>query len=147
MRRLNRHTDVVLVSYYQIRGDFSVRSPETVKSDFRRLVKVYLGRMIYVADTGYPSSQLLGSSTVKQRQYIVAVFSAWDTHSVQIGYLSFAWYHDQPTAQLDQFERYNGSSNPHFRAFLATLGLRERDGTPKPAIAAVRHNITKRDWK
>lgn len=147
MQRLNQHSDVILVSYYPLNGDFSVKPASQIAKDISQLTTVYPKRTIYFSETGYPSSKLLRSSEQKQREYIKAVFDAWDIHAKQINYISFAWLHDQSEAQLDDFERYYGSSHPNFRAYLATLGLRHRTGKAKPAFDAIEKQCRSRGWK
>jgi len=146
MLGLNCHSDAVLVSYYPLNADFSVKPATAIADDISRLVELYPTQTIYFSETGYPSSRLLGSSNDKQRKYVDAVFSTWDTHATQIKYVSFAWLHDQSETQLDQFEEYYGSSHPRFRAYLGTLGLRQRNGVPKPAFQAVHNHTRLRKW-
>ena len=40
---------------------------------------------------------------------------------------------DLPKAMVEFFGGYYGSQNAAFKAYLETLGLRERSGKPKPA--------------
>jgi hypothetical protein len=46
---------------------------------------------------------------------------------------TFLFMSDLPKALVDFFGGYYGSNNANFKAYLQTLGLHERNGTPKPA--------------
>lgn len=147
MERLNRHSDVVLVSYYPLNGDFSVKDPGVVPGDYDALTRLYRGRPIYVSETGYPSSPLLGSSEQDQSRFVAQTFRAWDAHRAQIRYISFCWLHDISSEKLKELFRYYGSTHARFGAYLGTLGLRTRDGRDKRAFGTLRTHAHVRGWR
>lgn len=146
LKKLNRQSDVVMVNHYLIEGDFGVRQPREIHGDFAKLVKLYPGRTIYFSELGFPSSKLLGSSEAKQAEFIRQAFQAWDTHRNVIKLVEFVWLFDESKQQLDQYEKFYGSSNPRFRAFLASLGLRHANGKAKAAFHAFKREAKNRGW-
>ncbi|MFQ5640808.1 MAG: hypothetical protein ACE5IR_22750 [bacterium] len=147
LERLNQHSDVVLVSYYPLNDDFTVKNPSVIPNEVNTLTGIYQGRTIYFSETGYPSSPLLNSSEELQSQFIKYTFKSWDAHASQIRYISFAWLHDVSEETLTWFSQYYGSSDKRFLAYLATLGLRTRDGRDKPAFETLGTETRSRGWR
>ncbi len=134
---LNEVTDFVSVTYYPLAANGLVRAPSVVGSDFDAITAAYPGREVIIQECGYPSSPDTGSSETMQRDFVVAVFAAWDDHKTTISHIAFEHLHDWSEATVDTFTVYYGSTAPAFRGFLATIGLRNHDGTAKLAWAAL----------
>ena len=143
---LNRNSDVIMVNYYPLKPDFSVRDPSVVQSDIDTLTSLYADEIIYITEAGYPSSSELGSSEEMQREFIREIFRAWDKHRLQIKLIDFVWLHDLSTSEVDIFVGYYGVSARNFREFLRTLGLRTYDGKEKQAFVALKAEAEIRGW-
>ena len=146
LEAINRHSDVILATYYPLRSDFSVRPPSSPAQDFAALVEAAGSKPVYLLEVGYPSSELLGSSEAQQAEFVRQVFTAWDAQAQAIPYLCFTWMHDISDDALRDYQDYYGLDAPPFAAFLATLGLRTRDGQDKPAFRALAEEASARGW-
>lgn len=144
--KINQHSDVVLVSYYPVTGNFMVRDPAVVGQEIDELAAAYPGRIIYIEQTGYPTSSLLNSSEEKQRLFVREIFRAWDKRTTQIKYVSFTWLHDLPQSGVDFLEEYYNYSDPRFLEYLRTLGLRTHAGSDKPAFETLKSETRTRGW-
>ena len=128
---LNQSVDVVMVTYYPLRGDFTVQDPEVILEDFDHISEMYPAKEIHFAETGYPTSEINNSSPQKQAAFIHNMFIAWDEHASQITVLSYSWLTDLPQVSIKEYEDYYGLSDPAFAEFLLTLGLRTYPGNGK----------------
>lgn len=146
LKKLNENSDVILVTYYPLNPDFTVRDPSAVKGDFDKICALYPGKEIYFLELGYPSSQLLKSSDEKQAEFIRQTFAAWDEHKDQIKLVNFVYMHDIPQSSVDTMVRYYGLNDPKFAAYLGTLGLRTSDGSDKPAWPALKEEAKARGF-
>ncbi len=131
--------DAVFATYYPLDDGFRVRDPATVAPTFAALAAAGGKRPVYLLEVGCPSGAANESSPDLQRRFVEAVFAAWDVHAARVPVVSFCWMHDQPPAAVDGMTAYYGLSAPAFRAFLGTLGLRDREGPgrDKPAFTAL----------
>jgi len=147
-KSLNARTDVVIVTYYPLNPDFTVKDPGVVRHDFDRLTKIYSGRPIVMVEAGYPSGAVCKSSEVKQAQFVDNVFAAWDAHASQIRSITFSWLYDLPQSTVEMFNKYYGVSTPAFGEFLRTLGLRTYagHGADKPGFVSMARNAHRRGW-
>lgn len=143
----NQESDIVLVSYYP-NDDTGLQEPTVVSNDYDKLVATYPSRVIYIEQTGYPTSGFLGSSEAKQREFIRETFRAWDKHADQIKYISFAWLHDLPQSALDFYTQYYGTSDKNLMEFLRTLGFRTYTGSgeDKESFRAIKAEAEARGW-
>ena len=150
-QQLNSDVDVVSVTYYGIDQTMMVIPPADVSAELGELVALYpdMNKPIYLAECGYPSSTTNGSSLELQRQFIENVFTAWDTYSDNIKYISFFKTTDWSQAEVDTLAIYYGlENNVVFKEFLRTLGLRTYpgDGSNKPAYEQLKCELAARDW-
>ncbi|MDO8647678.1 MAG: hypothetical protein Q7R70_04655 [Candidatus Diapherotrites archaeon] len=146
LKDLEKNTDVLLVTYYAINPDFTVKSNGKVIEDFDKITALYPEKEIYFLEAGYPSSEILGSSFQKQAEFVNETFTAWDRHKSQITAVNFLWLHDVQQSSLSQIAGYYGSSDPKFLAFLGSLGLRTFDGKDKPAWKQLAAETKAREW-
>ncbi len=135
LQMLNKNSDVILVTYYPLNPDTTVRDPSVVKDDFNKICELYPGKEIYFLEAGYPSSPLLNSSDEKQAEFVNQTFAAWDEHKDQIKVVNFVYMHDVSQSQVDTMVKYYGLNDPKFAAYLGTLGLRTSDDKDKDAWA------------
>jgi hypothetical protein len=146
LKTLNEESDVILVTYYPLNPDFTVREPSVIKEDFDKICALYPGKEIYFLELGYPSSPLLNSSNEKQAEFVRQAFAAWDEHKGRITVVNFVFMHDPGQPALDTLEKYYGLSDPKFLAYLETLGLRTAGGKDKPAWAAFKEEARARGF-
>jgi hypothetical protein len=146
LQTLNKNSDVILVTYYPLNPDFTVRDPSVVKGDFDKICALYPGKQIYFLEAGYPSSTLLNSSDEKQAEFVRDLFAAWDDHKDQIKVVNFVYMHDISQADIDRMVGYYGLNDPKFAAYLGTLGLRTSDGQDKPAWATFKDEAKARGF-
>lgn len=145
---LNRHADVVMVSYYPLNADLRFRDPSVVGGDFQAVCAQYPGRSITFTECGYASGTKCGASEEKQKRFVEEVFRAWDAHADQVGQVMFVWLHDQPPETVRWTEEYYGVRSDAFADFIGTLGLRTYPGSgeDKPAFVALKAEAQKRGW-
>lgn len=146
IKMLNQYSDVIMVNYYPLNADFSVKDPFVVHSDFDTLISLYPDKIIYITEAGYPSSSVLGSSESMQKEFIKEIFKAWDTHKSHIKLIDFVWLHDLSASQVDVFVEYYGVSAKNFREYLRTLGLRQYNGKEKEAFVTLKKEAKIRRW-
>jgi hypothetical protein len=116
---LNRESDVIMVTYYPLVGDFTVQNPEVVHEDLDQLVRIYPQKKIYITEIGYPTSPVINSSPEKQASFIREIFAAWDQHADHIPVLSYSWMTDLSPGSVSNLERYYGVSTPALGNFCA----------------------------
>lgn len=134
--RLNRRSDVVVLTYYPLAPDFKTQPASSPLSDLPKMVALAADKPVVLQEVGYPSASQLASSEQAQARFVHDVFVAWDQVGAAIPFLDFFLLHDFATSLCDQLAGYYGlPGNSNFKAYLCTLGLRHRDGTPKPAWA------------
>ncbi len=146
-RILNEAADVVMVTYYPLKADFTMQKPEVVYRDFDTIASVYPDKPIYFMEIGYPSGAGNLSSEEQQAAFIKHAFNAWDQHAEHIRFLEFTWLHDQPKSAIDGFREYYGLSDPAFLSFLSTLGLRTHNGQDKKAFIELKRQANSRGWR
>jgi hypothetical protein len=133
-REINTSADIVMATYYPLKGDFSVMDPTVVLEDFRKITQIYPDREIHFMEIGYPTSETNHSSPEKQAEFIQYMFQAWDENEDQIKVISYSWLTDLPMSSVRELESYYGLSDPGFAEFLRTLGLRTYPGSGEDKI-------------
>lgn len=134
--RLNRKSDVLILTYYPTGAFFDVNDPAVPLADFPTMLGWAGTRPLILQEVGYPSASLLQSSEEKQAAFVTNVFRAWNKAGERIPFLSYFALHDFDEALCNKLEGYYGVKDANFHAFLCTLGLRKADGTPKPGWQA-----------
>jgi len=148
LQDLNRHTDIIGVSYYPLKGD-RVDDLTALHRDLNKLEALYPEKRIDFYQFGYPSSRYLGSSEEQQRRFIEMSFKEWDRRKDKIRLLTFTWLYDLNTDQLiDNARRTTGMTpDKSFTEFLGTLGLlRRKAGDEKPAFKELKKQVRARGW-
>ncbi len=140
-------SDAVMLTYYPLEADFTVKNPEVVFEDFAKLLARFPDKPIYILEAGYPSSALLNSSEEKQAVFVQNVFHAWDEHAARIKLIDFLWLHDIASELVDELGGYYGLNDEKFKAYLATLGLRTFDGQDKLAFKTLQEETKQRGWQ
>ncbi len=132
LRPILEETDFFALTYYPLRPDFTVRDPDDVPSDFRRIISAARGKQILLQEVGYPSSPTNNSSEERQAELFRAVFEQLRSHGdVFIGAYFFLMS-DLPDSTVNDLARYYSLPNAdRFKAFLKTLGMFDDHGRPK----------------
>jgi hypothetical protein len=143
---LIRSSDAVMLTYYPLEADFTVKNPEVVFDDFAKLVQAFPDKPIYILELGYPSSPLLNSSEEKQAQFVQNVFRAWDKGAAHIKLIDFLWLHDISPEVVNELGTYYKLDNQNFLEYLATLGLRTHQGQSKQAFEVLKQEAKQRGW-
>lgn len=133
--RLNRRMDCVPITYYPLGPGFAVRPVGDVARDLDRMEEAANGRPWLLQEAGYPAAPLLGSSEDRQAAFIDALFEAAAKHAGRLQMMNVFLLHDFGDALVDGFLKYYRLPDARFRAYLATLGLKQSDGTPRKAWA------------
>ncbi|RLU03142.1 MAG: hypothetical protein D9N11_05670 [Ketobacter sp.] len=133
---LTAFTDVIITTYYPLQADFSVRDTNVPQTDFPALLSLVSDRPWVFQEVGYPSSPVGASSEAMQAEFVHQVFAAWRDANGRIPFLNWFLLHDLSTALVDEFVLYYGVNDEKFRAYLDSLGLRNRDNTDKAAWTA-----------
>jgi hypothetical protein len=148
LKSLNEVSDVVMLSYYPLKPDFTVQDPEVVAGDFDRMARLAAGKPVVMTEVGYPSGPVCKSSEAKQAEFVRNVFRAWDAHAAQIPFLAFSWQTDISKEAVEGFARYYGVNAAAFKEYLLTLGLRHREGSgkDKEAFEVLKVEARARGW-
>jgi hypothetical protein len=130
--------DVAMVNYYLMDG--ARRPPGTqVPKDLDAMAAFAAGKPLLVTEAGAPSGTAIGSSEAAQAEFIRTLLP--EARRRKIPYVNLVWMNDVGDAEVAKFTAYYGFSEPEFKDFLATLGLRHADGKPKPAWIALEKTL------
>lgn len=134
-KALNRLADVILLTYYPLKGDFKIQPLAHLDAAFQSLTTLYPKRPIHFGEIGCPSGTIMGSSLEHQARFVERMFQLWDRYHARVPHMSYCWLTDTSKAALETYKTYYGSANPRFIDYLATLGLRTHAGSgeDKPA--------------
>ena len=146
IQSLNQHSDAILVTYYPLESDFTVREPTAVHADFHTLTQAFPNQPVHLLEVGYPSGEVNNSSEEKQRDFIHELFLAWDEHAGQIPLVNYTWQTDVSPDAVEQMTNYYQLDHPAFVSYLATLGLRTFDNIDKPAFRQLAIETEVRGW-
>ena len=136
---LRSASDLLAWTYYPLNPDFTPQSPSVVSADIAAMRNAVAPRALLLQEVGYPAgwtgAPTNGSSHEKQRAFVENLFVEMGLDP-EIRFMSLLQLADWSAAELDVFEDYYGLSDPMFREYLGTLGLRENaDGATKPSYA------------
>ena len=143
---INKHSDVIMVTYYPLTSDFTFRDPSDVDKDMQLVIEKAEGKPVYIMEIGYSSGSIVNSSPENQKKIINEVFKTWDKYAEHIKVINFVWMHDILDADVLYYNEYYGTSDPNFSNYLATLGLKHNDGKPKIAWTALEEEDSNRGW-
>lgn len=146
IKEINKISDTIGISYYGTQSNTDVIDPKKVHDVFDTVCSIYAGRKIDFFQFGYPSSNALRSSTLKQREFVEESFLAWDRHADQVELIDYTWLHDYSPESVDKTLKIYNFFDPKFREFIATLGLRTYNGQDKPAFVALKKQAKARGW-
>lgn len=125
-------SDALMVTYYPLDERFRVRPPEDVPGDVAAMLAVAGEKPLWLFEAGYPSGGC-GGSQEGQAGFAAALLAATDRPEVAA--VNWTFLTDPSEATLDRLVAYYRLGDDCFRRYLATLGLRDQAGEPKPAAA------------
>lgn len=138
--QLTSACDVLIFTYYPLGARFVPLPATSPATDLPAMVALAGDRPVVVQEFGYPAdAATLGSSEKAQADFIRSGFSTWAAiDASKMPFLNVFLLHDFDEATVNTFATYYGlPSNPNFKAYLGSLGLRKNDGTPKEAWTAL----------
>lgn len=140
-------SDVAMLNYYPSDNDFKVLDMPDIQ-DQLDMVIAKVDKEIYFTELGFQSgSEHCQSSEEKQAGFYHYFFEWWDDHADQVSFVQVNWMHDISSATLDQYEDYYGFSDKAFLEYLATLGLKNHNETPKLGWEQIKADAHARGWK
>jgi len=148
LKEINRYSDIIGASYYPVTNN-KVDEFNVISSNLDKLESIYPDKQIDLYQYGYPSSEYLGSSEEKQRQFVEFSFNEWDRRKEKIRIITFTWLYDLDMDFLvTEAVRTTGlKPDRPFTEFLGTLGfLRRKAGDEKPAFVELKKQSRKRGW-
>ena len=131
-------SDTAMTTYYPLHPDFTVRPPSEVESDFGLMVAASQGKTLMILECGFPSAATNGSSESLQRDFVVAMFKAWDTYAGSISHLSYFSLTDFGDEVVGDLGDYYGVDSKAFVSYLSSLGVRATNGKKKVAFDVLR---------
>ena len=132
-------SDAVAMNYYPLDSG-AVRSPTVVATELAAVVTACGDRPLLIQEAGYPSGSLNGSDEAMQRDFVEQLF-LFAASEPKVRFLSLLHLADHTSSSVQFFQTYYGTSDPQFVEFIATLGLRESDGTVKLAYPALLNGL------
>jgi hypothetical protein len=141
IEKLQNGSDVVFMTYYATKPDFSPQPLTEVPKNFSTMLSFAGTRKLALQEIGLPASETLSSSEDIQAKFVTTVFDLLRKHKSQIEMAAYFIQVDFNRDLLDMYAKYYGSDDPRFRAFLGTLGLRKADGTPRKAHAEFKKQL------
>ncbi len=133
-RALADRGDVWMVNHYPLGRGFRMLPNSGIEDRLADMVRAARGKPVWLTETGYSSGGCNGSPE-KQQEYLEALFRSADKLGSRLPLVNLVWLHDISRAELRRYKSYYGVSSDCFARYLGTLGLRNRDGTDKPAFA------------
>ncbi|MBZ0278916.1 MAG: hypothetical protein K8I60_22410 [Anaerolineae bacterium] len=141
LERLLAVSDAAAYTYYPMNGDFSVREPSGTAADIAEMIAAVGDLPVLFQEVGYPSGYTdapgNNSSGEKQRDFFETFFTEIEQYP-QVRFASLLQLADWSTGQCDAFVQYYTDLNsvPQVHEYLCSLGIRQHDGTAKPAYDA-----------
>jgi hypothetical protein len=136
IQALNTKSDIYILTYYPLHGDFQVNSPTSPATDFPQML-TWTTKPVFLQEVGFPSDPATGSSRAKESQFVTSAFAAWHAAGPQIPFFSYFLEHDFDPTTCKTLAQYYGLQNDHaFIGYLCSLGVRTDTGTAKPAWKA-----------
>lgn len=126
--------DVAMVDYYLIDA---ARRParEQVPKDLDAMARFAGRRPLLLTEAGAPSGTACGSSEAAQAALVGTLVA--EARRRSIPYVALQWMNDIGKGAAQGFGGYYGVRDAAFLDYLATLGLRHEDGSPKPVWATL----------
>lgn len=128
--------DVWMVNYYPLDAAFQVTDPTQTRDTLAAMVAA-APVPVFLTETGYPSGGC-HASAAGQEVFLRNVIGFAEDHPAEMPLVTLVWLHDIAPNLVDSYATYYSVDDGCFADYLATLGLRTRDGRDKPAFAWLR---------
>jgi|GEM_PF-3411767 len=126
-------TDFLALTYYPSNPDYTMRHPESVHTDFDRILAAAGNKKVLLQEVGYATSALNNSSNEQQAEFLFNVFVNLIVHAERFWGAHFFLRSDLSSELVELFATYYGiPQDEPFKAYLRTLGLFDARGVPKP---------------
>ncbi len=137
VKTLTSNMDVNILTYYPIGNKFSPREPSTVKPGIEKMIAIANGKAIIMQEWGYPSSTALGSSEIRQAEFIYnSLVEIEKKGPIVFPFVSFFKFRDW---NADHVRSITGqTSGQPFYEFMSSLGVNKNDGNPKQAFTVLK---------
>ena len=133
---LTAPSDVYMLTYYPLHGDFNVNPPDAPLRDIPAMLQLAGSRPLALQEVGYPTDPSLGSSESMQATFITKVFAQWQAAGARIPFANFVLLHDLTPDVCAAVASYYGlPADAGLKAYLCSLGLRHTDGSAKAGWA------------
>lgn len=141
IQTLNRGDFIAYTLYLYDQGFHFTRAPALIGEYLDRMIALAGDTPVAIVETGWSTAEVLGGSEADQTEYVRQVFTALDARRNQVIFLSWFDMHDSlPEAcqelALTFFEpgtQPDPASLEAFVTFICYFGLRDSDGSAKPA--------------
>lgn len=144
LKSVFEQSDFLSLTYYPASGDFRFRDPDTVFTDFPKMIAAARGKKVLLQEVGYASSPLNDSSQEKQAQFYTNVFSQLRANASDFLGANFLFMSDFSDAVVDDLVKYyHAPGAERFRAFLQTLGMFDGQGQPKKSWTVFQREANK----
>ena len=130
--------DAAFFTYYPLKPDFNLRPPTDATQDLDAMLELASGKPLWLLESGYPSNGC-GAPEGGQEVFFKTLLAAVALHKEAVALVSATYLTDLPDSEVSGFSDYYGVGGDCFARYLGSLGLRQYDGTAKPALAALVH--------
>jgi hypothetical protein len=144
LRPLDEQFEFLAITYYPIKGDFTMRSPESPYTDFQKMRLYANGRKVVLQEIGYATSQLNASSQEKQARFYEATFDALRQNRDLIEAGNFFLLADLSDQFVKDLSGFYGLNAKVFTAYLQTLGMFDTKGRPKKSWEVFQRELKKK---
>ncbi len=126
--------DFLSLTYYPLNSDFTVKETSQIRGDLEKAIEASGKRKVLFQEIGCPSAKTINSSEAKQAAVFDQVFQVLKEHRNRVIAANILWMSDLPDSVVQHFgEYYHLANSENFKAYLATMGLFDKAGKPKPA--------------
>jgi hypothetical protein len=144
LQALNERFEFLMLTYYPMKGDFTVQDPSAPLRDLPRMKTAANGRQVVLQEIGYPTGAANNSNEDLQAQFFRNVFGEMrkDPRTFVAGSVFLmADLRDKFARNLASYYGING--HEPFRAFLQTLGLFDGSGRPKKSWSVFQSELAR----
>ena len=146
IQRIQEGLDLVSMTYYPLKQDFSVLPVSDVPGQIKEMVQFAGTRQLFIQEAGYPASPLLGSSGKQQAAFVDAVFDCVTANRGHVLGVSFFLAIDLNDQLVNTLVGYYGVQGARVREYLASLGFKDQYGKARPAWDAFMMNVIASKW-
>jgi hypothetical protein len=134
LKQIYSYADDVVVTYYPINTDYTVKSPRVIPNDIGALVNLYPASPIYFNEIGFPSGSGAKSSPSLQQQFVQQVFQIWDRYGSHITHINFVRLNDLSNTAAQRSATNPRNTTCRSRPSAAVRSLSAVSSGPTPRI-------------